>query len=102
MDSRCQDFLQLVNCGCHRPSRLSMLENEQRTMIFYESPHRLAKSLGQLAEVFGADRAASVSRELSKLHEENVRGSLGELIAYFSDRPVKGEIVVVVSGCEKP
>ncbi|MCV9389223.1 16S rRNA (cytidine(1402)-2'-O)-methyltransferase [Reichenbachiella ulvae] len=81
-----------------RKTRLESLEEESRTMIFYESPHRLVKALGQFAEHFGADRQASVSREISKLHEETARGSLEELIAHFGDRKIKGEIVVVVAG----
>ncbi len=85
-----------------RNKRLTMLTTEPRTMVFYESPHRLAKSLLQLAGFFGADRKASVSRELSKVHEETVRGTLGELAGHFGDRQVKGEIVVVIAGSEEP
>lgn len=81
-----------------RQTRLKELAEETRTMIFYESPHRLLKSLGQLAEYFGDDRPASVSRELTKLYEENVRGTLREIIAYFAEKTVKGEIVIVVGG----
>lgn len=81
-----------------RKTRIDSLEDEPRTIIFYESPHRLIKTLEQLAEVFGADRQACVSRELSKLHEENVRGSLAELIEYYENNPLKGEIVLVVAG----
>lgn len=81
-----------------RQTRLKELTEETRTMIFYESPHRLLKSLGQLAEYFGDDRPASVSRELTKLYEENVRGTLREIIAYFAEKTVKGEIVIVVGG----
>jgi 16S rRNA (cytidine1402-2'-O)-methyltransferase len=73
---------------------------EERTMIFYESPHRLLKTLGQFAEVFGPERPASVSRELTKLFEETVRGSLSEIMAYFAEKPIKGEIVVCVQGAE--
>ena len=82
-----------------RKTRLESLINEPRTMIFYESPHRLEKTLEQLAEVFGAERQACVSRELSKLHEENIRGSLVELLDYYKNHPLKGEIVLVVAGC---
>lgn len=81
-----------------RHTRLTALAGEERTMIFYESPHRLVKALTQLTEYFGEERQASVSRELSKLFEENVRGSLKELIVYFEKKTVKGEIVVVVAG----
>ena len=81
-----------------RQTRLKELAEETRTMIFYESPHRLLKSLGQFAEYFGDDRPASVSRELTKLYEENIRGTLREIIAYFTEKTVKGEIVIVVGG----
>jgi len=81
-----------------RQSKITALANEERTMIFYESPYRLVKLLEQLSEVFGAERKASVSREISKLHEETVRGTLTELIAHFSAKEPKGEIVVVVAG----
>ena len=67
-------------------------------MIFYESPFRLVKALEQFAEYFGVDRKASVSRELTKIHEENKRGTLTELIEYFKNKVVKGEIVIVVAG----
>lgn len=81
-----------------RKTRIDSLLEESRTIIFYESPHRLLKTLEQLAEAFGADRQACVSRELSKLHEENVRGTLAELIEYYQTHPLKGEIVLVVAG----
>lgn len=81
-----------------RQKRMGELANETRTMIFYESPYRLVKCLQQFAENWGADRLASVSRELSKLHEENKRGTLAELIEHFSSKTVKGEIVIVVEG----
>ena len=81
-----------------RQSKLSELAEETRTMIFYESPHRLVKTLQQFAEVMGEDRKASVSRELTKLHEENARGTLLELVNHFSAKTVKGEIVIVVGG----
>ena len=67
-------------------------------MVFYESPYRLVRTLEQFAGVFGEDRPASVSREMTKLFEEHVRGTLRELAAYFSSKTVKGEIVVVVAG----
>ena len=81
-----------------RQTRLIQLKEEERTMIFYESPHRLLKSLEQFAEYFGADRQASVSRELTKMFEETVRGTLTEIIAYFAEKTIKGEIVIVVKG----
>lgn len=83
-----------------RNKRFSLLAEEQRTMVFYESPHRLEKSLRQMAEHFGSDRSASVSREISKMHEENARGTLEELANHFSSKTVKGEIVIIVAGCE--
>lgn len=81
-----------------RMKRISSLENEERTMIFYESPFRLVKTLTQFSVQFGFDRRASVSRELTKIHEENVRGTLADLIQHFTDKPPKGEIVIVVEG----
>ena len=81
-----------------RQKRLLALKEEARTMIFYESPYRLVKTLHQLGEVVGADRKASVSREISKLYEENKRGTLEELEQYFSSKTVKGEIVIVLEG----
>ncbi|WP_010664640.1 16S rRNA (cytidine(1402)-2'-O)-methyltransferase [Marinilabilia salmonicolor] len=81
-----------------RKTRLEFLQNEKRTMVFYESPHRLLKTLGQFSEHFGADRQAAVCREISKIHEETVRGSLQDLVAHFSDHPPKGEIVLIVNG----
>jgi 16S rRNA (cytidine1402-2'-O)-methyltransferase len=81
-----------------RKTRIDSLLEETRTMIFYESTHRLMKTLEQLAEAFGGDRQACVSRELTKLHEENVRGSFVELIEYYQTHPIKGEIVLVVAG----
>jgi len=81
-----------------RKTRLELLAEETRTMVFYESPFRLVKSLGQFMEHFGADRKASVSREISKLHEENKQGTLEELQQYFSSKTVKGEIVIVIEG----
>ena len=81
-----------------RQTRLGELAVERRTMVFYESPLRLAKTLGQFAEVFGAQRQASVSREISKIHDTTVRGTLEYLSKYFTDHPPKGEIVIVVAG----
>jgi 16S rRNA (cytidine1402-2'-O)-methyltransferase len=70
-------------------------------MIFYESPYRVVKTLSQLAEFFGENRKASVSREISKIHEETVRGTLQELIEHFTINPPKGEFVIIVAGFEK-
>ncbi len=81
-----------------RHTRLTALAKEEKTMIFYESPHRLVKALTQFTEYFGEDRHACVSRELSKIFEENIRGSLKELIAYYENKAVKGEIVIVIAG----
>lgn len=81
-----------------RQKRLTELSSETRTMVFYESPYRLLKTLNQLAEHFGPERRASVSRELTKIHEENARGTLQELSQHFSKGVVKGEIVIVVEG----
>ncbi len=81
-----------------RQTFLKALANEQRTMIFYESPMRLVKTLKDLIEYFGADRQCSVSRELTKIYEENKRGSLQEVHDYFNPKAVKGEIVIVVAG----
>jgi 16S rRNA (cytidine1402-2'-O)-methyltransferase len=81
-----------------RQKRLSELAGETRTMVFYESPYRLVRTLTQLAEYFGPERRASVSRELTKVYEETKRGSLTELSEYFSQGTVKGEIVLVVEG----
>lgn len=81
-----------------RQTKLESLVDEPRTMIFYESPHRLIKTLGSFADYFGDERKASVSREISKMFEENRRGTLRELIDYFGSKTVKGEIVIVVQG----
>ena len=81
-----------------RQTKLESLRDEPRTMIFYESPYRLLKTLQQFAEFFGPERPASVCREISKVHEESVRGSLTELITHFTEHPPKGEIVVIVGG----
>lgn len=81
-----------------RQTRLAALSNETRTMVMYESPHRLVKTLQQLGEVLGGDRRACVAREISKVHEECVRGSLSDLIVHFTETPPRGEIVVVVAG----
>ena len=81
-----------------RQKKIKELATETRTMIFYESPFRLIKSLEQFAEFMGPDRKASVSRELSKYYEENRRGTLTELIEYFGSKTIKGEIVIVLEG----
>lgn len=83
-----------------RMTRLKALAGERRTMVFYESPHRLVKALTQFAEHFGAERQASVSREISKMHEETVRGTLTELIEHFTANEPRGEIVIVVAGID--
>lgn len=81
-----------------RKTRLESLRGETRTMIFYESPYRLLKTLEQLSAVLGDDRAACVSRELTKIYEENTRGTLRELIDHYKERSIKGEIVLTVKG----
>ncbi len=81
-----------------RQSRIEALREETRTMVFYESPYRVLKTLQQLAEVFGVDRQASACREISKIHEESVRGSLQELIEHFTATEPRGEFVLVVAG----
>lgn len=83
-----------------RMTKLKSLADESRTMIFYESPHRLLKTLTQFAEYFGTDRQATVSREISKLHEETVRGNLNELIEHFTRTDPRGEIVIIVAGID--
>lgn len=81
-----------------RASRLESLKDETRTMIFYESPYRVVKTLGQLAEHFGEDRHVSVCREISKIHEESVRGTLAEAISHFNETAPRGEFVIIVAG----
>jgi len=81
-----------------RQSRIKELSEETRTIIFYESPYRLVKTLTQLLESFGPEREAAVSREISKIHEENRRGTLEELAEWYTKKEPKGEIVIVVSG----
>ncbi len=81
-----------------RQKRISELMKETRTLVFYESPFRLVKTMIQLSENFGPARKASVSRELTKIHEETVRGTLEYLIQHFSDKNIKGEIVLIVAG----
>ncbi|MBL4715093.1 MAG: 16S rRNA (cytidine(1402)-2'-O)-methyltransferase [Bacteroidia bacterium] len=106
----------LVNSGipCHnfvfegflpvkkgRQTKLQELESEKRTMVFYESPHRLLKTIGHFIEAFGRDRNASVSRELTKIYEETISGTLQEIQEYYLKNTVKGEIVIVIEGKSK-
>ena len=84
-----------------RQTRLMELAEEERTIIFYESPYRLVKTLMQFMEFFGADRQVSVSREISKVHEETVRGTLEEVVQHFSEHEPKGEIVIVLAGLKQ-
>jgi 16S rRNA (cytidine1402-2'-O)-methyltransferase len=81
-----------------RNKRITGLNEETRTMVFYESPYRLVKTLTELAIHFGPDREACVSRELSKIFEENIRGTLAFLSEHYTDKPPKGEIVIIVAG----
>lgn len=83
-----------------RMTRLNVLAEEERTMIFYESPYRLVKTLTQFIEVFGAERHVSVCREISKIHEESVRGTLQEVVAHFNAIEPRGEIVIILAGKE--
>ena len=84
-----------------RMTRLNALAEETRTMIFYESPYRLVKTLTQFAELFGPERKVSVCREISKIHEESVRGTLQEVVAHFTATEPRGEIVIVLAGKEE-
>ena len=81
-----------------RQTKLKMLAEEQRTMIFYESPHKLLKTLGHFQEYFGEDRQVSVSREITKLYEETIRGTVKEVLTHYTAKPPKGEIVIIVGG----
>lgn len=83
-----------------RQTRLQALKEEDRTIVFYESPYRVLKTLQQLAEVFGEERPVAVCREISKLHEETVRGTLSEAIAHFTEHEPKGEFVIVLGPAE--
>ncbi|MBR1499589.1 MAG: 16S rRNA (cytidine(1402)-2'-O)-methyltransferase [Bacteroidaceae bacterium] len=85
-----------------RQTRIQALADETRTMIFYESPHRIVKALTQFIEVFGPERQVSVCREISKIHEESVRGSLAEVLAHFTETEPRGEFVIVVGGKASP
>jgi 16S rRNA (cytidine1402-2'-O)-methyltransferase len=81
-----------------RQTRLTLLAEEPRTIIFYESPHKLVKTLSHIEAYFGKDRLVSVSRELSKMYEETIRGTVKEVLQHYTDNPPKGEIVIVVAG----
>lgn len=81
-----------------RQTRLNFLKEESRTMIFYESPHRILKTLAQFIEFFGEERKVSVSRELTKLYEETINGSLKEVLEYYNHHTVKGEFVIILDG----
>ncbi len=81
-----------------RQTRLKQLSEETRTMVFYESPHKLLKTLGNVVDYFGADRLVSVSREITKIYEETIRGTAKEVLGYYTEHPPKGEIVIVVGG----
>lgn len=81
-----------------RQTKIESLKDEPRTMIFYESPYRLLKTLQQFAEAYGGNRQVSVCREISKIHEESVRGTLDEVIAHFKEKEPKGEIVIILAG----
>lgn len=83
-----------------RQTRMKILSEEERTMIFYESPHRLVKALQQFAEYFGSEREAAVVREISKIHQETKRGTMAELIEHYTQKEPKGEIVIIVKGKE--
>ncbi|PHR72575.1 MAG: 16S rRNA (cytidine(1402)-2'-O)-methyltransferase [Lutibacter sp.] len=84
-----------------RQTRLKLLAEETRTIIFYESPHKLIKTLGHFVEYFGEDRPVSISRELTKMFEETIRGTATEVLAYYTNKPPKGEIVIIVGGKSK-
>lgn len=85
-----------------RTKHLLSLKDEPRTMIFYESPYRVIKCLEQFEEVFGSERKVAVSREITKIHEQTVRGSIQEVLAHFKEHPPKGEFVIVLQGKPKP
>ncbi|MCH5169389.1 MAG: 16S rRNA (cytidine(1402)-2'-O)-methyltransferase [Prevotellaceae bacterium] len=85
-----------------RKTRIQALAEETRTMIFYESPHRIVKTLTQFVEVFGSERQTSVCREISKIHEESIRGTLGEVLQHFTETEPRGEFVIVVAPLNTP
>ena len=95
-DRFCFEGFLPVKKGRHK--KFTELEEETRTMVFYESPYRLVKSLEEMASHFGSERRACVSREISKIFEENMRGTLEELATYYKEKPPKGEIVITVAG----
>lgn len=82
-----------------RQTRLKVLAQEQRTIVLYESPHKVLKTLAQICEFFGEERQLSISRELTKLFEETKRGTAKDILNYYTTKPAKGEIVIVISGC---
>ncbi|WP_375238562.1 16S rRNA (cytidine(1402)-2'-O)-methyltransferase [Aurantibacter sp.] len=84
-----------------RQTRFKLLAEETRTIIFYESPHKLIKTLGHFCEYFGEERQVSVSREITKMYEETIRGTAKEVLEYYTNKPPKGEIVIVVAGVSK-
>ena len=84
-----------------RATRLAALSSESRTLVFYESPHRLVKTLTQFVETFGPERQVAVCREISKVHEESVRGTLEEVLVHFTETEPRGEFVIVLAGCEE-
>ena len=84
-----------------RQTRLQLLAEEPRTLVFYESPHKILKTLKDIVDFFGADRPVSLSRELTKLHEETFRGTAEEVLAHYTKHPPKGEIVLIVGGKPK-
>ena len=84
-----------------RATRLAALSSESRTLVFYESPHRLVKTLTQFVETFGPERQVAVCREISKVHEESVRGTLEEVLTHFTETEPRGEFVIVLAGCEE-
>lgn len=92
----------LARKGSERSRRLASLAGEERTMIFYESPHRTAATLADFVQAFGADRRGTVSRELTKLHEEVRRGTLAELAEWAESERIRGEIVIIVEGAQAP
>ncbi|WP_066758632.1 16S rRNA (cytidine(1402)-2'-O)-methyltransferase [Crocinitomix algicola] len=84
-----------------RQTRIQKIAEEERTVVLYESPHRILKALGQFQEFFDEDRRISVSREISKKFEETIRGTVSELITHFTENPIKGEFVIVIEGKSK-
>jgi 16S rRNA (cytidine1402-2'-O)-methyltransferase len=84
-----------------RQTRFKLLAEETRTIIFYESPHKLIKTLGHFCEYFGEERQVSVSREITKMYEETIRGTAKEVLEHYTNKPPKGEIVIVVAGASK-